>query len=110
MKYKWEPNKESVFTGHIHIKIGTAKERRKILKDINFAIKKKKVEEQEGEMEKVELLEERVRESVLDVSLKVKGSKEVIEDFDDLSIFTEGTAVIYELGNVLLNGIRLGKN
>ena len=110
-EFKYAVPAESIFEGHVLLSIPKYKARIKAIKDLNLQVKENgEVETSTSQFDSVEKIIDLVEKHVLAVDLKVKESGEELKEVDDLGYSQEGSELINEIGNMLLGGIKLGKN
>lgn len=96
------------FEGEVTLSLPSYKERMKVLKSLNFNLDSK------GEVSKnTDIVG--AAEKIFDIAAKYcKDVNLVYEEtelssIDDLSYFQEGSEVIQHIGNIIINGVSLGK-
>jgi len=94
------------FEGFIKINIPSYDKRMSLVKDMQFKVKDGKVEFQD-EVELGQKMVQIAKEYIMEIDLK-KDEFE-IKNFDDLSCFEEGMALINKAATMIYRGIPLGK-
>ena len=100
------------FKGEVRVSLPNYPTRMKYLRDMNFSFDKKGEVEKDmdmvGVLEKFyDLAEEHV--SKVDLIFDDGISKEKMNSVEDLSCYEEGAEIIQKIGNVIVNGVQLGK-
>ena len=107
-KYEVKPNESHNFKGYITVKVPRYKERMALLRETNIKITDKG--EVEAGAEKFDLaikLAEIAEDHIAKVS--VKRGEEEFNTYEDLEYLEEGTALISEVGSMVISGIKMGK-
>lgn len=92
------------FSGTLKIKIPTYKERLKMAKTLSLD---KLQDKDAAQLDILDGLIDAVKSHIATIDLKFAG--EVFKTVDDLDYFKEGTDLLTEISQVLINGISLGK-
>lgn len=100
----YKPKNEG-FSGELKIKIPTYKERLKMAKTLSLQKISEKESDQFGILDG---LIDAVKEHIAVIDLKF--GEETFKSPDELDYFAEGTELLTEIGQILINGISLGKN
>jgi len=103
IKNKDGTHKDCVFKGKIVIEVPTYKERLDIAKSIGM-------DDKTDDIDKGKKVLETVEKHVKSIELQSEEHSLVITDMDDLGSYMEGTEIINQLGQLLMQGIPLGEN
>ena len=100
---------ELIFQGKIILNALKYAERMNLIKDVNFKVKENSVELNTDQIDSIVKIIEVAEKHVVSVDLIRLSDQVEFKCFDDLSYDKDGSLLINELGNVILSGVKLGK-
>jgi hypothetical protein len=113
--YKWVPDlKEGdklIFEGHVILDIPLPKKRIELISNLQFEVDSEaKIKMQSNQIEQFLKMELICKEHIKEIDLKHVESGIEIKSLEDLEPYYEYMTFIGACGNVILSGIKLGKN
>lgn len=104
--FVYKPEKESVFKGEVALEMPTYLERLEMAEGFDVSEDAEHSDKMKAMKETIKVVSERCKK----VDLKLRTDEKVkITSFDDLSRTEEGSALINDLGRMMVKGYSLGK-